>query len=64
MLNVGGQDMVRKDQLTAIDIRHIEHSDEWVDAVSEPVLVSDLPRARNLLCVVRLDFALVLVETS
>ena len=43
-------------KLTAIDIKHIEHSDECVEAVSVSFFASDLPeaRARSLLCVVML----------
>lgn len=41
--------------LTAIDMRHIEHSDECADAVSESLAVSDLPRFRSRLWVLTLD---------
>lgn len=41
-------------ELTAIDIRHMAHSDECMDDVSESFLASVLPRARMRLCVVML----------
>lgn len=40
--------------LTAIDVRHIEHSEECEDAVSESLLTPALPRSRSRLCVVTL----------
>ena len=36
-------------RLTAIDIRHIEHSEEWDDAASESLLGAALPRSRSRL---------------
>ena len=38
-------------ELTAIDIRHIEHSDEWEEAVSESFFVVVFPRSRSCLWV-------------
>lgn len=38
-------------ELTAIDIRHIEHSDECADAVSESFFVAFLPRSLRRLWV-------------
>lgn len=40
--------------LTAIDIKHIEHSDECVDAVSASFLGANFAKSRSLLCVVTL----------
>ena len=40
--------------LTAIDMRQIAHSEEWVDAVSDSFLASGLPNARMRLWVVML----------
>lgn len=39
---------------TAIDIRHIEHSDEWVEAASFSFWGVALPKLRRRLCVVTL----------
>lgn len=40
---------------TAIDIRQMEHSEEWVDELSASLLATFLPRLRSLLCVVTLS---------
>ena len=37
--------------LTAMDIRHIEHSEEWEDVVSESFFEAVLPRSRSCLWV-------------
>lgn len=40
-----------RSELTAIDIRHIEHSEEWEEAVSESFFVAVFPRSRSCLWV-------------
>lgn len=42
-------------KLTAIDMRQMEHSEEWVDALSASFLGTDFPRLRSRLCVVTLS---------
>lgn len=40
---------------TAIDMRQMEHSEEWVDELSASLFGTDLPKLRSLLCVVTLS---------
>lgn len=42
-------------ELTAIDMRQMEHSEEWVDALSASFFGTDFPKLRSLLCVVTLS---------